>query len=394
MTRTRAQIRGAVERFERVTVKHKLQEEALQAVLFMLELSPNTSIINLIGPTGVGKSVLQRRVFNAVVDEHRVAMERDKDFAPIIHTSAMAAGYRLFDWRVLYATALAELGDVFAAGRCNRGGYARYDSDPTPFKRAGESKTAASLRMRLEAEFGLRRTRVWVIDEAQHMIFGRAGKPGDQFDVLKSIADRTGVKLLLAGPHQMEPALGTSGQLARRSSTVSFGRYQSADPRHMKTFASVADTLLRAMNLSGYPSVRESLTLLYAGSAGCVGILKDWLARAYGSALRQQVDERAPVLTLDDLRRTRLSLKAMETIIADIRSAEEGAQDDAGDDDYERIVLGRSPTQERRQPPQASAKGKSKGRRVGVRVPSRDPVPVDTVPPAGAPRLSTAEVPA
>lgn len=387
MTRTKAQIQVAVELFDRVTVKHELQEEALEAVLFLLDLSPNTSIVNLVGPTGVGKSALQRRVFNTVVEDHRAEMEHDKDFVPIIRTPAMAAGYRLFDWRVLYGTALAELGDVFVAGRSNRGSYSKYDTDSSPFKRAGESKTAAGLRMRLEEEFRLRRTRIWVIDEAQHMIFGRAGKPGDQFDVLKSIADRTGVKLLLAGPYEMEPALGSSGQLARRSSTVHFGRYLSTDSRHMKTFANVANTLLKSMELPGFPSVHESLPLLYAGSAGCIGILKDWLARAYGRALRHQPDERAPMLTLEDLRRTRLSTKAMETIMADIRSAEDGAQGDAVDDDYERIVLGPATLRGRRSPHPLVVGGK--GRRVGVRGPARDPVPVLAGPSAGTGSVPT-----
>ena len=187
----------------------------------------------------------------------------------------------------------------------------------------------------------------------------------------------------------MELALGTSGQLARRSSTVNFGRYQPANQRHMKTFASVANALLKAMELPGYPSVHESLPMLYSGSAGCVGILKDWLARAYGSALRDQKDDRAPALTLDHLRQTRLSLKAMETIMADILSAEENAPDDADDVDYERIVLGRSATHERRAQQQ---RGAGKGRRVGVRAPTRDPVPVAAASSAGAACGLAAEV--
>jgi len=390
MKRTDIQISDALEAFKTVTVKHDLQEQALKTVLFLLEFSPNTSIINLIGPTGAGKSALLRRVHSALIEKHRAEMERDGTFVPVIHTSAMATGYRLFDWKAFYSSALAALGDPFFAGRANRGSYSRYDIEPAPFKRAGESHTAAALRTRLETELRLRRTQAWIIDEAQHLVFGgRSGRPGDQFDVLKSIADSTGVKLLPTGPHQMEPALGSSGQLARRSATVNFQRYQSTNPDHLKTFASVANTLLKAMEVGGYPAVRESLPFLYSGSAGCVGILKDWLARAYGSVLGQHADDMAPLLTLDHLRQTRLSLNAMDTIMADIRSAEEQAQGEAGDADYVRVVLGGAGQQAARQ---AHKPASNRGRRVGVRLPARDPVPTSDIPLSGNERVAIEEV--
>jgi|GEM_PF-2040115 len=365
-------LKADVELFKGITVKHDLQEAALDLVLFLLEVSPNVNIVNLVGPTGIGKTQLQLRVLDAMIEVNRIEMEQDPQFMPIIRTSAIAAGYRLFDWKTLYVDALAAVGDPFAGGRIKRqSGQA--DEDLKAFKGAGESLTAAVLRMRLQEEFRRRRTRVWIIDEAQHLAFGgRSGQPGDQFDVLKSIADSASVKLMLAGPHEMEPALGSSGQLSRRSSTVHFRRYQASDPQHMRTFASIASTLLSRMKIAGYPSIQESRGFLYSGSAGCVGILKDWLARAYGRALRERKDGLPPLLTLDHLRETRLSLKSMATIMEDIRRAEEASLDQASDSDFEQLVLGASPKDAS---PSRPKPARGTGRPVGVRSPARDPVP-------------------
>ena len=99
-------------------------------------------------------------------------------------------------------------------------------------------------------------------------------------------------------------------------------------------------TLFKKMDVSGYPAVKENLSFLYSGCVGCIGLLKDWLAKAYGLALRDQTDDEKAVLTLDHLRATRLSIDSMQTIMYDIRCEEERSKVKASDDDYEKIVSG------------------------------------------------------
>ena len=353
MKLTKTQIRRATDSFKSVTVKHRLQTETLDLALFMLELSPNCDIVNLVGPTGIGKSFLQARVIASVHEDERANMAANPDLVPIIRTHALAAGHRLFDWKSLYRGALLELGDPFADDRkalakWTVGGESLTGETPKDvevkrarFDYAGESRTASELRMFLEREFRRRQTRIWIIDEAQHLVFGgKSGQPGDQFDVLKSIAQNAGVKLMLAGPHDMEAGLGSSSQLARRSITIHFPRYSNTDVEDMKTFAGVVMTLFKKMDVSGYPAVKENLSFLYSGCVGCIGLLKDWLAKAYGLALRDQTDDTKAVLTLDHLRATRLSIDSMQTIMYDIRREEERSKVSPSDADYERIVSG------------------------------------------------------
>lgn len=363
-----AQIKEAVDRFKALIVKHSHLQAAMDEVMFLLDLSPNVAIVNLVGPTGIGKTLLLERLVEAINGSCRAELESDPDFVPVIRTNAIASGYRLFDWKGLYRDALAAGGDPFAG---MRKAPAKGSGAASPFAYAGESGTAAELRSRLEKEFRLRRTRTWIIDEAQHALFGgKGGRPGDQFDVMKSLAQNSGVKIVLAGPYEMEPALGSSGQLARRSATVHFRRYRESDAHHMKSFAGVARTLFTHMGIEGHPALdKEVLALLYTGSAGCIGVLKDWFARALGSLLRELEEGQPAVLTLDHLRQTRLAPRAMETIMADIHSGEEAALGGVSDADYARIVLS-APSSVR---PAHTPPSKPRGR-VGTRSPRRDPV--------------------
>lgn len=353
MKLTKTQIKHATDSFKRVTVKHRLQTETLELALFMLELSPNCDIVNLVGPTGIGKSFLQARVIASVHEDERADMEANPDLVPIIRTHALAAGHRSFDWKSLYRGALLELGDPFADERkalakSTIGGESLTsdvqngaERKRARFDYAGESRTASELRMFLEREFRRRQTRIWIIDEAQHLVFGgKSGQPGDQFDVLKSIAQNAGVKLMLAGPHEMESGLGSSSQLARRSVTIHFARYDNTDVEDMKSFAGVVMTLFKKMDVAGYPAVKENVSFLYSGCVGCVGLLKDWLAKAYGLALRDQTDDTKAALTLDHLRAARLSIDSMQTIMHDIRQEEERSKASPSDADYEKIVSG------------------------------------------------------
>jgi hypothetical protein len=103
-------------------------------------------------------------------------------------------------------------------------------------KLAGESLSASQLRCDLEAEFRVRRTLYWFIDGAPHVLMGGEAVPGNQFDVLKSLAQRTGVKLLLSGPYELMSHLAHSAQLARRSETVYLPRYRWESQEDLQQF--------------------------------------------------------------------------------------------------------------------------------------------------------------
>lgn len=348
-------------------VKHKRFLFAEEELLFQLEHGKGFELIIFVGPTGAGKSTLITKLVAEVERREQDEMARDPDYVPIVLTSAESSGGRHgFDWRRLYADAAKKAGDPFADVRRPDGAAAR-----PPRKIKGEPVTIAAFRSSMEDEFEYRRTRYWIIDEAAHILRGaNAGGVGGQFDVLKSIAQTGKVKILLVGSYDLAAYIDCSGQLARRGVTVHFARYCLSDPEDRKNFASGVSTILKLCKLDGYPGVAENLKFYYAGCAGCVGIFKDWCDRAVAHA---SLDGRC-VLTLEDLRATRLRTAALQTIWRELLAGEalfvQG--DDAEIGALEALAVADRLTNARaaaENPKATRVRGKP-----GIRNPTRDPV--------------------
>ncbi len=351
---------------EKLTVKHPKQEEAKDRIEFFANYASSVSLIVLAGPSGVGKSTLLERLIQSFQHQHAATIEADPSAVPIVYTQAVANGHKSFDFRRLYTDALKALHDPFARYKSNR-------KDEEPRRRLeGESKTSARLREDLEDEMRSRQTLVWIIDEAHHVVRGgKSGKPGDQFDILKSFAQITGVKLVLAGTYDLPQFLASSGQLSRRSATVQLDRYHWHDKKERNIFASVAARILKELPMKAVPNAAANSEYFYVHCCGCVGICKDWIMRAFAIAMQEGTEE----LTLDHLEQARLDNEQLETISADIERGEHfmkranGAQLDS---DTVARILGKQ-TNEIAQP-QTQNRPRSSKLKPGNRAPGRDAV--------------------
>lgn len=373
-------VRVTIEHFDRVTVKHMLQEACKSRIQFLLDYSPSTELVALVGPTGVGKTTIAERINEALYEQHKDRMRSDPDFVPVLWTVAIASGHRQFSWKELYRDALVILKDPFADD-----GRSGPVSERLVIANDRESATTARMRTRLEHELRVRGVKYWVIDEAQHCAMGgQSGAPEHQLDVLKSIAQRTGVKLILSATYELVRHLPSSGQLARRSEVVPFHRYLADDPEHMKEFTKVLISLFRILRVE-FPSVKENLKMLYVGSIGCVGIAKDWIARAYGRAVQDGVNQ----ITLAHLKQTRMSECELRRIMMDIDKGEQDCSRGGNDGDesaLERLIF-KKPTAPKRPSGQSatdisettSKKKAAPASKPGVRRPGRDKVGVPMI---------------
>lgn len=347
-------------------VRHRRLVTAEEDLLFHLEHGEGFELVVLVGPTGAGKTTLCSKLVAEVRRREQDEMTKNPDYVPVVLTRAIASGPRGFDWRRLYSDAAKEAGDPFANVR-------RPDRVATPSQRKikGEPVTIAGFRLSMEDEFEYRRTRYWIIDEAAHILSGAtSGGMVHQFDVLKSIAQMRKVKIVLVGSYDLAAYIDCSAQLARRGVTVHLARYRLTDKEDKKNFLSCVLTVLRLYPLDGYPGVTENLDFYCAGCAGCVGILKDWCDRAVA---RASLDGRR-VLTLDDLRATRLRKAALETIWKELLEGEAlfVKGDDAEIGALEKLAVAESLTNARA----ATETHTAEKRRCkpGIRNPTRDPV--------------------
>lgn len=329
--------------FRQAKVMHAHLQEVLDKAIFYILRSPGTDVINIVGPTGVGKSMFLGRLEVEMIKARSRAMVDNRNMRPFVSSMAVASGHRAYDFKRLYASVLTALGDPFANFPASMGRPTAQAFNAIVDCRR-KTATTAAMRERLERELELRGTVVWCLDEAQHAVFGgRSGPPRHQLDVFKSIAQRGSTKLCLIGPPELEDQLLSSGQLARRSMTIHFRRYHHQNDGDLLQFASVADKFFRLMHFASTPDVTDSLDFIYSGSLGCVGIMKDWFERAMAIAMARHDDLDAVALTLDHLRETRMPGSALLSIQNDILRMERSMESNETDDLHDRIVHGDTP---------------------------------------------------
>lgn len=348
------------------TIKHRRQNDALDELQFLLHHGNGFELLTLVGPSGAGKSALCETLVEKIRLQACAEMERDPDHVPAIMTPAVAEGHRAFEWKGLYRAAAEAVGDPFAWQR-----RPKPEVEKKHRRFMGEHITTAAYRRSMEQEFAHRRTKYWFIDEAQHILTGaKAGTPGDQFDVLKSVAQTSSVKIVLVGPYSLLTHIDNSAQLARRTHCVHLPRYKSKEISEKNSFASCAAALLKQLPLDEFPDVEGNFDFYYAGSAGCIGILKEWCERA---AERMWLEGGQRVLTRAHFAKTRLRTDALQRIYMDLFEGEAllelGTEEEVLE--LEELTFARYVAAAKDQP--LAAKGKSD--KPGTRRPGRDPVP-------------------
>lgn len=326
------ELKKLAKQFAEVTIKHDKQDAAKEQIEFIVSCD-DISIIVLTGPTGSGKSTLLEQFASEYLASREPEMKADPSLRPIAYATATASGHKGFDWKALYKTTQKNHGDPFAATRSRRND-GRRPSTILP----GEDAPAALQREQTESAFLAADTKLWIIDEAQHVLRGgKSGTPGDQYDILKSLAQSAGVQLILSGPFDLPTSMAHSGQLSRRTARVSLNRYRWVKDE-VKVFASVADAILKRLPTNmAYPDVKANIRFFYVRTLGCVGIFKDWAAKTYLRVMKRSGTE----MTLADFEQTSLTPKQLATINNEIVEGELEYGDIAAspDDELVRAIL-------------------------------------------------------
>ena len=359
--------------FAKLTVKHQKQNDALRDATFLLTMCENVDFVLIAGPTGAGKSHLLERLQNEVSRFYTPQVDEYPCMVPYLSTVAVADGAKKFGWKRCWADASKGLHDPFAEARSWR-----TSSNPT-VRFPGESLSTSVARQDFERELQLRRTKVWGIDEAHHILLGGlAGAPSDQFEVLKSVSQITPIKLVLCGTYQLPRLLNYSGQVMRRSATVTLAPYSLKHQSDITQFVSICKTLLDNLPTITALNPTECAEDLFYGTLGCVGVLKDWIARAWANAHFRN----SPCMTMDHLMATRLPAETLLSMHHEI-VAGEALNSDTTEALYRQQVKAHAdgkPSKSEFALPADAAHGKKRRKiagsfhKPGVRLPGRDTV--------------------
>lgn len=336
-------------------IAHPQLKGVYEAVLTTIRQPTGVPLVVVVGPTGVGKTTLRRRLEQQLNTEFLAAPVPGQ--IPVVSVEALAPESGSFSWKEFYTRLLVALHEPLVDVK---------RADPFPAARSGRRSGVADLRSAVESTIAHRQPSAVLVDEAQHLKKVTSGRQLlDQMDTLKSLASTTQTVHVLIGTYELVGLTQLSGQLSRRCRELHFARYRFDEPTEREMFARVLYTFQRQLPLREEPDLVSGVEYLYERSVGCVGVLKSWLTQALAQALAEE----ARTLTRAMLERWSLPLANVLRIAREVAEGEALLRDTAGDERELRRLLGMEGTCVARSPAPVR-----QPRTVGQRKPVRDPV--------------------
>ncbi len=259
-------------------IRHPSIAGTIDDLHLVLDAPANAGLLIVCGPPGVGKSTLGDYLVESELKVQAGEMEANPGFVPAIRVEAPASGERDFSWRLFYQRILAGLeGDL----DCPRTAYGVDSVSGRVVRPHGASGHRLSgLRTALERSLKNRETRFIVVDEAAHMMRQCHGlRLEQQLDTLKSLSNESGVRWVLLGSYDLFELLSLSGQLARRTHVLHFGRYRQDLEADVRAFRACIRQFAQRLPALKEVDVMAYSDLLHENTVGCIGTLWQVLSR-------------------------------------------------------------------------------------------------------------------
>ncbi len=311
-------------------------------------------LIVICGPAGAGKTTVQKIEEKAILKSEAGEMDKDPVYVPAIEICVSKAAEARSTWKQFWSDFLASYDDILIGNKS-------LPASPTKgFRQVSGRESTEALRQAVKNQVQHRRTKYAFIDEGQHLLTrGQGRTEKDNLDVLKSLATKFGIMVVMAGPYELKTLVSLDGQLIRRVRFIHFRAYGASKKDHKDFYETVR--LMEA--LLPIPFAEDvKIETLFEGSLGCIGLLKDWLVAAAQRAANRSDKE----VTHDDILNTMLSGNDLATLALEISLGEAAFNEANGLRKSIRQFLGL--------PEQPEVKAPEKPRKFspGVRHPHRD----------------------
>lgn len=362
--------------YRALTVRHLKVEEALSALTRIGSPAHSESIVALVGPTGVGKSLLMRRFIEHVNKSYAAEMAADCAMVPavVIELPTPIAGD--FNWKDTGIRIISAFDEPLISKKVIPKLQAELDGDliATPSRLVAEE-----LRRAVKNCVRNRKTKVLALDEASSLFRARsASRHFLQLDLVKSLSNDIKIPLILASTYDLLNRENFHGQLLRRTEVIHLGRYLpdelSRGDDYGASFRDTVYTLLTGLPVPWDNSLLKHPDYFLMKCLGCVGILKKWLMLS----LEQALIDRKPV-NADLLDKTAYENYKLVTMLEEAQAGERLLADITADELARKLGFSQvpSPVLQTNRLSNDAEKRSAKRKKPGVRNPSRDKVGAD-----------------
>lgn len=262
----------------RLRIKHTRIDDVMRETRTLIYPGSQNDMLLVCGPTGVGKSTLARYLVEDATQEAAPRMAIDAGLIPTIYVEAPSSGERKFSWRLFYHKILTALDGKLDAPKVDY--YVDQDTNQMIRPRTLARNTLAAIRTAVESTLRSRGTQTLIIDEAAHLMQAGGGQLQNHLDTLKSLANNSGVQIVLVGSYDLYQLMSLSGQLARRTHVIHFERYREDREDDVRAFKACVKRFQDKL-----PDLWEDRLMLYCAelqqnTLGCIGTLSSVLTRA------------------------------------------------------------------------------------------------------------------
>ncbi|QWQ12334.1 AAA family ATPase [Ralstonia solanacearum] len=276
MTKEEAILGSPVDKAEymkNLRFSHRNLEKALAEVQLLMTPGAGLSVAALVGPTGVGKTTFAKLMVRRLLEQYAAEIQEDPTCIPAVLSEVAAPGAKEFNWQLFYQHCLR---DMLVPN------WADPLMEATRSPVESSDDRVRSFRLLFEGALRNRSVRHLLLDEVVHFI-DSATDPLQYGNLMKSLANRSSMNLLLIGAYGSEKLVGASGQLARRIAVVHYERYYNT-PEDLVAYGDFVYSLQEWIPLRGPVNLKPHVGLLFEGTIGLVGLTAEIVRRAVVAA--------------------------------------------------------------------------------------------------------------